>query len=285
MFAWDDLKYLSAFAREGSLAAAARALGVEHATVARRIAALEATLAMKLVDRRGRVYELTEDGSKVSEFAQQMEAASFALQRFAGGEQSRVEGEVVISAPPAHLGSLVAPRLGAMRRQHPALQVRLVGAKSTASLARKETDIAVTFSRPQESNVVAKRLGQLDFWLYASAEYLQSHSPAQFEFIGYDHGMDSWPQQQWLLNQLQGRPLVLTSNDLRIQAAAAVGDAGVVLLPDFLGREYGLQRVDDQGPAVDIPIWIAYHADLRGTARIRVVLDFLIDCLSHARQV
>lgn len=69
---WDDLRFFSAFAREGSLAAAARMLGVEHATVSRRIAALEAALGLKLVDRRGRLYQLTEDGARVSEYASQM---------------------------------------------------------------------------------------------------------------------------------------------------------------------------------------------------------------------
>ncbi|WP_371265937.1 LysR family transcriptional regulator [Pseudomonas sp. NFR16] len=70
-----------AFAHEGSLAAAALALGVEHATVARRIAAPETSLNMKLVDRRGRVYPLTEDGVRVAEYAAQREAASFVLLR------------------------------------------------------------------------------------------------------------------------------------------------------------------------------------------------------------
>ena len=90
MLDWESLRFFSAFAREGGLAAAARSLGVEHATVVRRIAALEASLNMKLVDRRGRVYQLTEDGAKVNNYAAQMESASFALQRFADGEELRL---------------------------------------------------------------------------------------------------------------------------------------------------------------------------------------------------
>lgn len=104
---------------------------------------------MKLVDRRGRVYELTEDGVRVGEYAAQMESASLALRRYADGGESRVEGEVILSAPSAYLGALVARRLGALRVRYPRLQLRLVGAKSTASLARKETDIAITFNGPE----------------------------------------------------------------------------------------------------------------------------------------
>lgn len=284
-FDWDDLRFFSAFAREGSLAAAARALGVEHATVSRRIASLEASLNMKLVDRRGRVYELTENGVRVSTFASQMDTLSFALQRFAGGEETRIEGEVVLSAPPAYLGAVVAPRLGALREQHPGLNVRLLGAKSTASLSRKETDVAIRFARPQEQHVVAKRLGQLVFALYASEHYLVARPTSDYQFIGYDSSMQRSRQQQWLLAQLQGRPLVVTSNDLRIQASAAAGNAGVVLIPDFMAQEYGLTRVDPEAPTLAIPVWLAFHEDLRDSPKIRVVLDFLLDCVEQARLV
>lgn len=228
MFDWDKLRYFNAFAREGSLAAAARSLGVEHATVARKISALEAALNMKLVDRRGRLYELTEDGVRVSEYASLMESASFALERFVDGEENRVEGDIVLSAPPAYLGTLVARRLGEPRECHPRLQLRLVGAKSTASLARKETDIAITFTRPEEQSVVAKNLGTLCFYPCASEAYLAKRSPEDFEFIGYDRSMGESVQQRWLIDHLDGRKLSVSSNDLRIQALAAVGGAGVV---------------------------------------------------------
>lgn len=285
MLDWDSLRFFSAFVREGSLAAAARYLGVEHATVVRRIAALETSLNMKLVDRRGRVYQLTEDGVRISEYAAQMEAASFALQRFADGEESRIEGEVILSAPPAYLGTLIARRLGALRARHPLLQLRLVGSKSAASLARKETDIAIAFSQPEEQRVVAKRLGTLRFFTHASQDYLDTHAPADYEFIGYDRSMDDSPQQQWLLKQLNGRQLAVTSNDLRIQAMAAMGSAGLVFLPDFLGKEYGLVKVAPDDAPLELPIWLAFHEDLRNSQKIRVVLDFILEGLAQAQEM
>jgi len=283
MFDWDSLRFFSAFAREGSLAAAARSLAVEHATVVRRIAALEASLNLKLVDRRGRVYQLTEEGVRVSEYAAQMESASFALKRFVEGEESRIEGEVILSAPPAYLGALIARRLGVLRERHPLLRLRLVGTKSTASLIRKETDIAIAFSRPQEQSVVAKSLGSLRFLPYASQAYLDSHDQVDHAFIGYDRSMAESAQQLWLLDYLEGRPLAVTSNDLRIQALAAVGDAGVVLLPDFLGKEYGLTRVPMAHPPLELQIWLAFHADLRNSPKVRVVLDFLMEGVAEVQ--
>lgn len=170
MIDWDSLRFFAAFARVGSLAAAARLLGGEHATVARLIAALETSLNMKLVDRRGRAYQLTEDGVRVSEYAARMESTSLSLQRFAEGEESRIEGEVILSAPPAYLGTVVAKRLGTLRSSHPRLRLRLLGPSPLPSLARKETDIAIAFSRPQEQIVIAKSLGTLAFFAHASQD-------------------------------------------------------------------------------------------------------------------
>jgi DNA-binding transcriptional LysR family regulator len=285
MLEWDDLRFFCAFARHGSLAAAARFLAVEHATVARRIASLEASLNMKLVDRRGRVYQLTADGERIAEYASKMETATFELQRFVAGEEDRIDGEVIVSAPPAFLGSLVAQRLGSLRLQYPGLRVKLVGAKSTASLSRKESDVAISFVRPLEQSVVAKNLGFLAFSLYASAEYLASTEPEDYEFIGYYETAQAMLQQEWLNAKLNGRTMVITSNDLRIQALAAAGHAGLVLLPDFLARDYALQKVAVDGPSLSVPIWLCFHKDMRASPKVRVVLDFLIAGLSEAQQM
>lgn len=278
MFDWEDLRYFSMFAQAGSLSAAARQLGVDHATVARRIAALEAALQLKLVDRRQRNYVLTDDGRRVSTFGNQMNLASFALERFAGGEQDQVQGEVVVSLPPAFAGSLIAPHVGALARRHPLLRLRLIGAKSRASLTRREADITISLMRPSEPTLVARRLGQLEFRLYASADYLAS--TRDYGFIGYDPSMNDSAQQNWLLEQANGRPLVMTSNDLRIQALAAAGGAGVVSLPAFLATSQQLVPVDPQGPCLIREIWMAVHEDVRNAAPIRTVMDFIAECLT-----
>lgn len=163
MFDWEDLRHFSAFISAGSLSAAAKRLGVDHATVARRISSLEASLQLKLVDRRPRAYALTEQGVRVGEFAEQMLASSFALEHFASADQQAVEGEVVIAAPPALLGSMVARRLGELYKRYPALQLTLVGSKSRASLARREADVAITLARPTEPTLVASLLGHLEY--------------------------------------------------------------------------------------------------------------------------
>lgn len=128
---------------------------------------------------------------RVGEYVAQMESASLALKRFVDGEEERIEGEVILSAPPAYLGTLVARRLGVLRQRYSRLRLRLVGAKSAALLARKETDIAITFTRPEEQSVVAKNLGSLRFYPHASEDYISQREAECFEFIGYDRSMDN----------------------------------------------------------------------------------------------
>ncbi|WP_060511681.1 LysR family transcriptional regulator [Pseudomonas sp. NBRC 111124] len=273
MFDWEDLRHFSAFISTGSLSAAARQLNVDHATVARRIAALEAALNLKLVDRRPRAYALTEEGRRVGEYAEQMTQSSFALEHFANAGQQHVEGEVVMAAPPALLGSIIARRLGALLQRYPQLRLKLVGSKSRASLARREADISITLARPTEPTLVASLLGYLDYRLYAATAYLRSAGTPRY--IGYDESQAKSPQQQWLLSQSGNQPFVLQSNDLRIQAQAAAGGVGIACLPAFIAQEHGLEVAGKDEQTMSIEIWLAVHEDVRNTPRIKAVTDFL----------
>ncbi len=273
MFDWEDLRHFSAFTRSGSLSAAAKLLGVDHATVARRIAALEAALNLKLVDRRPRAYELTEHGRRIAELAEHMAQGSFAVEHFASAGQQAVEGEVVLSAPPALLGSIIARRLGELYRRYPQLRLQLVGSKSRASLARREADISVALARPSEPTLVASLLGHLDYRLYAAPEYLRCACAPRY--IGYDASQAKSPQQQWLLEQTDNAPFALQSNDLRIQAQAAAGGIGIACLPAFMAEEHGLESIGPAEQTMSIEIWLAVHEDVRNTPRIKAVTDFL----------
>src|SRR5438874_12974554 len=110
MIDWTDLHHFLVLAREGSLSAAARSLDVDHVTVARRVAALEASISLKLVDRRPRSYALTEDGRRIAAVGAPMEEISFAVERAAQATKPGIGGEISISAPPSLANLLIAPR-------------------------------------------------------------------------------------------------------------------------------------------------------------------------------
>ena len=280
MLDWNDLHHFVVLAREGTLSATARALGVDHVTVARRVAALEAATALKLVDRRARSYQLTDDGRRIAAVAAPMEDIAFAVERAAQAAKPGISGEVSISAPPSLANALIAPKLVALRRQHPGILIKLIGEKRAASLSRREADLALRLSRPAEPGLIARKIGHFGFSLYGAPAYLKETSPHALAFIAYDASMDDVPQQQWLKAIAAGRDIVLRTSDLENQAAAARAGVGLAALPHFMGDgDPRLGRYQTDRKPISRDVWLVVHRDLRHTPAVRAVMEFLASCL------
>jgi DNA-binding transcriptional LysR family regulator len=191
-----------------------------------------------------------------------------------------LSGEVAISAPPSLANALIAPRLIALRRQHPAITIKLIGEKRTASLSRREADIALRLSRPDEAGLVARKVGRFGFSLYGAPDYIRTTPPPALSFIAYEASMDATPQQQWLMQIAEGRAIVLRTSDLENQAAAARAGVGLAALPHFVGEnDPQLERYDASRGEVGRDIWLVVHRDLRRAPLIRAVMAFLVDCV------
>jgi DNA-binding transcriptional LysR family regulator len=277
---WEDLRHFVVLAREGTLSAAARLLGVDHATVARRVAALEAETGLKLIDRRARSYQLTDDGRRIAATAMPMEEAAFAVGRAVQAAKPGLRGEVSISSPPSLANALIAPQLFQLRNRHPGIQIKLIGEKRTASLNRREADVALRLSRPQEPGLIARKIGSFGFGLYGASSYLKATPRHAFAFIAYDDSMDDAPQQKWLQTIAAGSEIVLRTNDLENQAAAARTGLGVAVLPNFLGDpDPGLEHYDAAPAPPSRDVWLLVHRDLRQAPLVRAVMEFLTDCI------
>jgi DNA-binding transcriptional LysR family regulator len=280
MIDWNDLHHFVVLAREGTLSATARALGVDHVTVARRVAALEAATALKLVDRRARSYELTDPGRQLAAIAAPMEDIAFGVERAAQAAKPGISGEVSISAPPSLANALIAPKLVALRRQHPGILIKLIGEKRAASLSRREADLALRLSRPAEPGLIARKIGHFGFSLYGAPAYLKETPPHASAFIAYDDSMEDVPQQQWLKTIAAGRDIVLRTSDLENQAAAARAGVGLAALPHFMGdSDPRLGRYQTDRKSVSRDVWLVVHRDLRHTPAVRAVMEFLASCL------
>ncbi|ARQ09248.1 LysR family transcriptional regulator protein [Rhizobium etli] len=272
---WDDLRHFLALAQTGTLLGAAKQLGVEHATVSRRISSLEASLGRKLVDRRGRRISLNRDGEQVARHAALVAVQTAAIEQLGRSSTTELRGHVRISAPPALSSVLLAQPIAAVRRNHPGVEITLVGEKRLASLNRREADIAVRMSRPEEGDYSIVKLGERSFHLYASRTYLEMVPPQDWTFIGYDETMNASPQQLRLVELAAGRPIAVRSSVLEFQAAIASLGAGVVMLPDFVVAESsGLQRIETEHPLTR-EVWLVVHSDIKDVPSIRVVIDAL----------
>jgi DNA-binding transcriptional LysR family regulator len=175
--------------------------------------------------------------------------------------------------------SVIAPHLGRLRVQHPGVHVKLIAETRNVSLTRREADIAVRLSRPTEADLVVRKVAVIPFALYASPDYLASHVPEDYEFIGYDDSMEGSAQQRWLDAHASSRPVVLHSNSLDVQATAARSGVGVAALPYFLGDwDDRLSVVAETGEPLTREVWLSIHNDLRHAPAIRSVMQFIASC-------
>lgn len=275
MFDWQDLHTFAALAHSGSLAATARKLGVSHATVGRRVAALEAALGVRLVDRLPRHTPLTETGTAVAALATHMQSSAEQIERFARDSSATLTGMVTISAPPVLASDVIAPALATLRTRHPGLSVTLLAQAGLASLDRGEADIAVRLVPPDQPRHIVRSLGAVSFGLYAAASVASSPQDT-WCFVAYDAALAHIPHHRWLETLAGARPIVFRSSDVHAQVAAVRQGIGVAALPRF---------VADADPALveivcdPIPsrtIWLVIHADLRRAPAVRAAADHLI---------
>lgn len=285
---WDDLRFVLAVSRAGSLARAARELGVDHTTVGRRIEAVEAHFGVRLFTRTTTGYVPTSEAERLLPDIGHVEEAVLALERGAQAEQDSPSGTVRVTAGETFAACYLAPRLATFARDNPALSVELVAGGVVLDLARREADVAVRLFRSHHDNLVVRRAGELTHSLYASEAYLARRPLVQPSDLREHPILTASPgpnvvEAAWVERITGGaRPAFVTNMTMALLEAARAG-AGIAVLPRYLGdREAGLRRI----PMPDEPtesIWITVHRDLQHTRRVRVVLDYLAECLENDR--
>ena len=275
---WDDLHVLAVLHREGSLAGAARALGVNHGTVSRRISALEDSLGHKLVRRLARSTPLTDKGREIAEIALEMEEQAHRVGRLAHAAKGTLSGRVRVTAPPVLVSELIIPALRDLRAAHPELQIVLSANSHLASLDSGEADLAVRMVEPQGRQNIIRRIGSVAFALYATPDIARL-PPQQWRFIAFDETLAHVPQQRWLEAFAADRPLDLLTGDFHSQRAAAEAGLGVALLPCVMAERCPtLVRVAEDHPDPR-PVWLVIHTDLRDAPAVRAVADLLIEAI------
>lgn len=271
---WDDLRMLLALARAGTALAAARALGVQHSTVLRRLDAAEERLGTRLFDRSRNGLTPTAAGRRLADAAARMEVEHLDAERAVAGDDLRPEGLVRIAAPDTVLDFLVLPILVEVRRRHPGIQFAITLSNSDANLSRREADIAVRPTRTPPETAVGRQVATVAIAPYGAA-------PCDWRandrlWVGPDESLDRYPVTAWMGANVPDERVVVRTNSVRAMADAARAGFGLAALPCFLGDATpGLVRVGDPLPELESPLWLLTHADLRDAARIRVVLDAL----------
>ena len=284
MFDWNHLRYLLAISRHHSLSGAARELSVEHSTVGRRLAQLENSLQTRIFDRTPEGYLPTAAGETVLTRARTMETEALALEREVSGRDRRVSGSIRISALAACLTDFILPALPDFQKSHPELEIILSSEMRLVDLGRREADIAIRFQRPKEFNLVVRRLTESCSALYASREYVSRFGKLKdatnlhgHRLIGFSPEFSIATEDRYVRKHGGGSDIVIMVDSVLSLRAAVQSGAGIGIMECYLGdSDPDLVRVWDQ-PVLREPWWLVVHRDLRHAARIRAMMDFLIE--------
>jgi DNA-binding transcriptional LysR family regulator len=282
VLAWDDLRYILAVQRHGSLGRAAKALGLNKSTVGRRIAALESELGVTLLQRGPRGQELTAAGEAVTAAADRIERIVNETVGAVGDADRTAKGTVSVTVPAWFAQFLIIPALSGFREAHPGLDVHLVTTDAVLDLGRREVDIGLRNVRPTQQSLIVRKAGAVDFAMYASRDYLARRGTpsdrddfADHDLIGYRDAVAYVEAFRWT-NALSARVAFRATDATSMLDAVAAG-LGIGVLPCFLAaRASDLVCVAPVGAPQPEAIWLVTHPDTVGVERIRVVAAWLL---------
>lgn len=275
---------------EGSLSAAARALGQTQPTLSRQVAALEEELGVTLFERGPRTMALTDTGARLLEHVRDIGEAAMRLSLAASGQSKAIEGNVTITVTGMTAAYVLPPVLMDLRRKAPNIRIDLVVSNEVRDLVKREADIAIRHGRPDQADLVARHLGDTAAHFCASKDYLDrvGHptSPEEFEKIDF---VGPSPINTILPN-LQAAGFKLTADQFKFVSASGVAlaemarhGAGVTIMPaSIISKFPELVPIMKEDISFDMPVWLVTHRELHTSPRIRLVFDHLAEAVSAA---
>ena len=287
-FDWNRARAFLVTVEEGSLSAAARALGMTQPTLGRQVTALEQELGVVLFERVGLGLTLTQSGLELVEHVRAMGDAASRVSLTANGQSHTIEGNVCITASEVYAAYILPPIIAKIRKTEPKIHIEIIATNTTSDLRRREADIALRNFRPTQAELIAKKIKDVAARLYATPDYLNTigtpKTPKELNqacFISFDDtGM--------LMNGLNALGLNLEKNNFPILTESYITHwelvkqgLGIGIMPEEIGDTEPLvvQALPTLKP-IKFPIWLTTHRELNTSRRIRMVYDFLAKELS-----
>lgn len=287
---WNDLRYVLAVADAGSLAGAARRLGVNHTTVLRRIGAFEQQLGLRLFERLPTGYVLTAGGEQLIAAARSIDATVTALERRLAGQDLRLAGAVRVTTTDTLMGSILPEILAAFRDAHPGILVEIAVSNVMFNLTRREADVAIRPANDPPETLVGRRVGKVAFAIYGSPDYLSTRGAAvrlsDHLWVAPDDSLGATSVGQWMRAKLPRAEIAFVADSLLALRQAAQASLGLAALPCYLGdTSPDLVCVHQPIPELQTALWILTHSDLRHTARVRAFTEFAGNAFAQRRSL
>ncbi|MDP9901217.1 LysR family transcriptional regulator [Variovorax ginsengisoli] len=286
-FDWTLVRSFLAVLDAGSLMGAARRTGALQPTLSRHIAELETQLGAPLFERTGRGVTPTPTALAIAEAARQMADGAQAMARALAGRRKQTTGLVRVTASMVAATYLLPPLLTELRRQEPGIAIELVASNQLSNLLQREADIAVRMVRPAQGSLVARKLGEVGLGAYAHTSYLQRAGTPQNVADLAGHTLVGYADDDLMLRGFaaMGMPMQRDAFAMRTDDQVAYGmlvahGAGIGFLANYNARHWPhLQRVLPQLAIPPLPCWLAVHREIRSSAVVRRVYDFLAQAL------
>lgn len=287
-FDWNHTRAFLVSAEEGSLSAAARALGTTQPTLSRQVAALEEELGVTLFERVGKGIMLTTAGAQLLEYAKQMGEAASLFSLASSGQSQSLEGTVCISASEIDAMLRLPDIVKTMQRLEPGIQIEIVATNEPSDLKRREADIAIRSFRPTQGDLIAKKLGEERIWFFGSRHYLSQFEGMQPNEVFPRLKIIDFEQSERLIEAVKGSGWLIDKSNISVVTASHMvhwqlvkEGVGISLFPQEIAlKEKDLQiAMKELGPPMTLPLWLICHRELRTNPRVRRVFDILAENL------
>lgn len=292
MFDWDDMRVFLAVARARKIAPAARLVGVDPTTLARRIARLERALGASLFEVSQGERVLSERGQALLGHAERVESAALAANEEATGKSRILSGQVRLSVAEGFGTWILAPSLASFHARHPGIRLDLITASGFLNPSKREADMALMLARPQKGRLSIRRLGDYGLHLYGASSYLDRfgipESPdalPRHTLIGYVPDFIFSPELDYLNEVHTGLEAHLRATSINMQYRMIAEGAGIGILPDFIARrDATLMPLLARDVEITRSFWLVIHEDLRRLPRIDAVAQWLQDRVDQMKE-
>lgn len=286
-FDWNQARAFLATVEEGSLSAAARALGLTQPTLGRQVAALEDSLGVLLFERVGKSLVLTPSGLELLDHVRDMFAAAAMVSLTASGQSQTVDGLVRITASDVMSAYILPAAVMTLRETAPLVEIDIVATNDIRDLQLREADIAIRHVRPTQPNLTARLLGDTSARFYAQKDYLDKHGrPTSLDELA-DHMFIGFGDDDSLIERLKPMGLSLNRTNFQLGSESGVvawemarNGLGVIIMSDRVARDAPeMEPLLPEMEAFLFPVWLTAHRELHTSRRIRLVFDLLTEFL------